>query len=935
MISSRPRHFDQILLNPLFIFAIVVGVTISGVLIWISESNTVSQSQKEHEFNQIAYLIDSQKQLDEKQLLEQTEDWIDVSGPSLNLGFISDTIWVKLLLPKNKTLSESIWNASNIHLFEIANHQISNISAYLAKETSGGWKVIDEWHVSDSTPLSNRPIPYNNFVFPIPASSPEEQMILLKINNQFSMKLLFYFWEPEQFKETQSNRLILLSFYFGAIIIIALYNFMIYFYVRDAAYLMYVAFVINFSIIMAIEKGIFTLYFWPNHPEYDFQAYLFIITMGAALAYLFNIRFLSLPDHAPKLARAFYIAVYCWAAITVVTLITPRLWVLFMIICLIIPTAVSFFAAGILMFRKGIPAATYYLLAWCILIVSVIYHCSVLLGFVPLESFSLNLLPIGNLIEATLLSLGLAHRIKVLNEDKQSMIAKSEAKNDFLATMSHEIRTPMNGILGMAQLLKETPLNRQQKNYLNTILGSGRTLLTILNDILDYSKIEANKLELENISFNIRRLIDETASIFALKALEKNIFYNCHIAPDVPIKITGDPARIQQILTNFLSNAFKFTSHGSVIIYVNCDAKHSEMKITVQDTGIGIPQEKVKHVFSRFTQVDSSISRRYGGTGLGLAISQRLIEMMGGQVGVESEEGKGSTFWITLPIVEEIPFGAISDPTLANKIANLSFLMITPNKLFIEESRAYHHQAQFRLAAKNSLHQAVLELNESEPFDFIFVDQYCEDFSPQFICDELTNQPWAKNSQVILTLKPGYDRSQFKGMEKEPWVEEYPLSITRIQLHFLGKHVFDLIPPKETKPNKSLEEINVLLVEDNLVNIKVAKAYLDKLGIKSQFVEDGQSALNQVCNQKQRFDVIFMDCEMPILDGYTATKRIREWEKANNIPAHYICALSAHAMDIHRSKCLAAGMNDFLSKPLVFSEIESKLIEFVNRQAII
>lgn len=913
------------------VLAFAIGTYALSGFIWVSQTVAAEYKQNHHEFKIVSYLIDENNQFDETQLLNQKDGWTTHSGTFLNLGFVSDTVWVKLKVPEHSSLSKSIWNASNLYLFEIADHQISNISTYLAEQKNGTWDIVEQWHVSDSTPLENRPIPYKNFTFPISVETSNEQILLLKINNRFPMKLLFYFWEPEKFKEKQSNRLIFMSLYFGAILIMALYNLVIFFYVRDFTYLTYVAFIAVFSFIMGVEKGIFTQYLWPNHPDIDFHVYLSTITIGCALASLFNIHFLSLPTHSRKLARFFHIIVYGWALMSIITMIAPQSWVLLMVLCLVIPTAISFFTGGILMVRKGVPAAIYYMIAWCILIVTVIYHCFVSLGLLPLHAFSLSFLPFGHLIETTLLSLGLAHRIKVLGEEKQSIIAQSQAKNEFLATMSHEIRTPMNGILGMAQLLECTPLNQQQKNYLNTILGSGRTLLTILNDILDFSKIEANKLELEHISFNFRRLIDDTASIFALKALEKNIFYNCHIAPDVPIKISGDPARIQQILTNFLSNAFKFTSDGRVVIYVSCDKNHSQLKITVQDTGIGIPPEKIQHVFTRFIQVDSSIGRRFGGTGLGLSISQRLIEMMGGQIGVESELGKGSTFWITLPIVDEVAFGPIGDPILARKIECMSFLMITPDEMFIEESKAYHRLANFKLDYTDTLHKAMLNYQHRvDSFDFIFIDQYCEDFSSQFICQELAKQPWATNAQLIFTLKPGFDRSQFKGLANEPWVEEYPLSITRIQLQFLGKHIFEFINTKRPKASKSLNDIRVLLVEDNLVNIKVARAYLDKLGIKSQYVENGRSALKLICDQKQQFDAIFMDCEMPILDGYATTQKIREWEKENNLTPHFICALSAHALEIHRKKCREVGMNDFLSKPLAFSEFEAKLVDLVN-----
>ncbi|MCG8312747.1 MAG: ATP-binding protein, partial [Pseudomonadales bacterium] len=642
----------------------------------------VSGANESNSFAKVAYLIDEQGTYSVDELLRQsTLDWVDSDSPYLNLGFMDDVVWVKFTILPDKN--------AGAKYFELANQRITDMTLYVAQEEGSQWRILETFQTSESIPISERIYPHRFFVFPIQTSSTRATQLLIRIENQNPMKLIFNLWELEDMHQQDMKRMLFQGIYFGTVMIMALYNLCIYFFVKDRSYATYVMFIFVFALIVAIDKGLAAQYLWPDYVAYDFQLYLVITALGAACSVLFTDHFLSLQENAPKLRKGLRALMYLWLCVAFVALFQPSIWVLILEMLILLPGGVALIFAGILMWRRGVAAAPYYTIAWVMIVLGVVIYASYLLGIWPYSLITEYALQVGNMFEATLLSLGLAYRIKKLDEENRTANALSQAKSEFLATMSHEIRTPMNGILGMAQLLKDTRLSQQQAGYLSTILGSGQTLLTVLNDILDYSKIEAGKLDIEKIDFNIRRLVDETASVFAVKATEKNLYYNTYVAPKVPIKIKGDPTRVRQILTNFLSNAFKFTASGQVLVLVERLQDSNQLCFKVRDTGIGIPLAKQRTVFQEFTQVDSSTSRQYGGTGLGLPISKRLVEMMGGEIGIRSEEGKGAEFWFTLPIVDEIPFDRVPDTDLAKKITETRFLQISPDRGFPRWLRDY------------------------------------------------------------------------------------------------------------------------------------------------------------------------------------------------------------------------------------------------------
>ena len=850
--------------------------------------------------------------------------WKPARSAALNLGILSDVLWVKLDLPAIDAVAP--------RLFEVANHKITDLTLYVVRYPAGQPELETTFTVSDRMTVRERPYHNRNFVFPVELRPDTPTSIYLRVYNQFPMKLPLFLWSETQFRSQVEARALFQGTYFGVVIIMAIYNLSIYLFVRDKSYGTYTLFILCLAGYVLVDRGLAMEYLWPDHPGIDFQMTLVFTALGCASTVPFTVNFLSLRQHAPQFARAFNYLFGLWLLIALVAIIHPAIWLLFVVVLVLIPGGSSLFVVGVLMWKRGVPAAPYYTIAWAVLVAAATFYDSYLLGLLPVSIFTEYSLQAGSMIEVTLLSIGLAYRIKTLDAEKREARLITEAKSEFLATMSHEIRTPMNGILGMAELMRDTQLSQRQQAYLDTILNSGQTLLTVLNDILDFSKIEAGKLELEFVPFNVRTLVDETAAIFAVKAKEKKLHYNLYIAPDVPARMSGDSIRVRQVLSNLISNAFKFTREGSVSVRVSLVAEQHRLLVEVIDSGIGIAESKADRIFEKFTQADSSTSRQYGGTGLGLAISRRFIELMGGNIGVRSKPGQGSTFWFTLPLQPEDVAIEMMPAAVPAEQPKRPLLLISPTPELVAHLQSYLPGWGLELQVQASLQAASINAGAAQRPGFILIDQHCSDFSAGRVRALLSQLGGATGSQLILLLEIGSPRAEFEILQPTPWIEEYPLSIDRLKRHFRPPE-----PPLERslQPNVETQDfsrLRVLVVDDNDVNAMVVSGFLRKLGIQPEVVKSGRDAIDLICDQACRFDLILMDCEMPEIDGYEATARIREWEKLHDARRQSICALSAHALQSYRDKCLQAGMDDFLSKPILFDQLKTKLGQYLGQQ---
>ena len=924
--KNSPYLFQRILL-------ITVCLLLS-VKSYALEVYDVSPKLEKKSLATFLYYISDHNNLAIEQIIDASESSLEwqrnPKNEALNLGFQSDFFWFRTDLhnPSDKPIEK---------LLEVSYPLLDVVHFYEVKQK----QVVNQSQQGNSVPFSNRIYDHRNFLYPINLEPGESVSIYMHIQGLAALQVPISLWDLKSFWQEDQWGLVIQAAYVGLMLIMMCYHLFLAWGTQDKMYLIYVGILASILVFISCYYGVAHQFFWPELTAWNARAVAISVPLNNLLVILFAMEVLSTRKLVPKSHQLLKVLTIILGCVAIGGATLPMHWMA------PVYTAMVFIAFTALLFTcyrvwpKCQTEGRIFTTAYTVYLLGCLSMALNKFGMIPATTLTESFVQIGSTVETVLLSLALAARINRLREDSvklmkaeikakeaeliaQQEINEGKAKTQFLAMMSHEIRTPMNGVLGLLDVLKSTRLNGKQTNLVDTIQSSGEILLTIINDVLDFSKADAQKLELERIPLNPYQLVEECALLYAAKTKQTAVPLLVYVSPTAPPLIQNDPTRLKQVIFNLLSNAFKFTERGYVLLKLDVveSTAGNRIRIEVHDTGIGITEEQKGKLFNSFVQANSSTTRKYGGTGLGLAISKKILEAMEGDIGVDSEAGKGSVFWLEFPIDAELV-----KPT----IAATNVLVCTDYRRLGDIMSESCASLPFTVNTV-SLDFSASTINTCESTDF----DRCIIYNSE---SELDTRQFAENLSHRLTRKqvkeeiPTYIiemdfQDALDSEASQPTIIPPPVFLNQILGMSSKQHSVCVQTSNSSQLPAEVAQLNILIADDNRINQMVIKGILTPMVKSIKIVSNGEEAFEEYVRNGESYDLIFMDCEMPVMDGYEASRRIRTYEKEkSDQPPIPIVALTAHALAEFKDKAIEAGMNDHLAKP-----VNSKLItQFFNQ----